>query len=97
MQVSSELRMGMLEQTAVSGSDTSVREEVVSRMARYQAAQKAYDAAVEGDGLGVRCLVCAKNQPAEFVLRLATDRLDPSSSSWTSPQPPRAPPRAVRR
>ena len=47
LQVSSSLRMGMLEQTAVSGSDKSVREEVVSRMVRYQAAKQALDAATE--------------------------------------------------
>ena len=67
MQVSSELRMGMLEQTAVSGSDTSVREEVVSRMARYQAAQKAYDAAVEGCVTGSECeLECLEAAQTEY-------------------------------
>ena len=47
LQVSSSLRMGMLEQTAVSGSENSVREEVVSRMVRYQAAKQALDAATD--------------------------------------------------
>jgi len=47
LQVSSALRMGMLEQTAVSGSENSVREEVVSRMVRYQAAKQALDAATD--------------------------------------------------
>lgn len=43
--VNTRLRFGMLEQTAVSGSDSSVREEVMSRMGAYQRAKLALGAA----------------------------------------------------
>jgi len=43
--VNPRLRFGMLEQTAVSGSDLSVREEVMSRMTAYQEAKLALEAA----------------------------------------------------
>ena len=43
--VNPRLRFGMLEQTAVSGSARSVREEVMSRMADYQRAKAALEAA----------------------------------------------------
>ena len=43
--VNTRLRFGMLEQTAVSGSDSSVREEVMSRMGAYQRAKVALEAA----------------------------------------------------
>ena len=45
LQVSSALRFGMLEQTAVSGATSSVRDEVMSRMAPFQAAKGALEAA----------------------------------------------------
>ncbi|KAL3929294.1 MAG: hypothetical protein SGPRY_002020 [Prymnesium sp.] len=45
--VNPKLRFGMLEQTAVSGSDRSVREEVMSRMGAYQAAKAALARAEE--------------------------------------------------
>ena len=48
LQVSSSLRMGMLEQTAVSGSDLSVRDEVMSRMG----AQKSLEVALAGARIG---------------------------------------------
>jgi len=66
--VSSSLRLGMLEQTAVSGADTTVREEVVSRMERYQAAKAALDSAVESCVLGtdeeLECLEAAQSEYA---------------------------------
>ena len=43
--VNPRLRFGMLEQTAVSGSDRSVRDEVMSRMGAYQSAKAALEAA----------------------------------------------------
>ena len=43
--VNPRLRFGMLEQTAVSGSDLSVRDEVMSRMGTYQRAKAALEAA----------------------------------------------------
>ena len=65
--IDSTLRMGMLEQTAVSGSDTTVREEVVSRMARFQAAKTALDEAVEGCVLGSEDeLQCLEKAQQEF-------------------------------
>ena len=65
--VDSTLRMGMLEQTAVSGSDNTVREEVVSRMARFQAATKALNAAVENCVLGSEEeLACLEKAQEEF-------------------------------
>jgi len=67
LQVSSSLRMGMLEQTAVSGSDRSVREEVVSRMVRYQAAKQALDAATEECVIGSsEELDCLEKAQVEF-------------------------------
>ena len=45
LQVSSALRFGMLEQTAVSGATSSVRDEVMSRMGPFQAAKGALEAA----------------------------------------------------
>ena len=45
LQVSSALRFGMLEQTAVSGATSSVRDEVMSRMGPFQAAKAALEAA----------------------------------------------------
>ena len=45
LQVSSQLRFGMLEQTAVSGATSSVRDEVMSRMGPFQAAKAALEAA----------------------------------------------------
>jgi len=43
--VNPRLRFGLLEQTAVSGSERSVREEVMSRMEGFQAAKAALEAA----------------------------------------------------
>ena len=58
--VDGKLRFGMLEQTAVSGSETSVREEVMSRMGAYQQAkaelQAAEAACVSGDAAEVERL-----------------------------------------
>ena len=55
--VNPRLRFGMLEQTAVSGSERSVKEEVMSRMAAYQKAKLALEAAqaacVEGHLLNI--------------------------------------------
>ena len=48
LKVNPALRFGMLEQTAVSGSDSTVREEVMSRMVAFQSAQAALECAVEG-------------------------------------------------
>jgi ATP-binding cassette subfamily F protein 3 len=45
LQISSSLKLGMLEQTAVSGSESSVREEVMSRMTAFQSAVAALAAA----------------------------------------------------
>eukprot|EP00966_Prymnesium_polylepis_P013111 302355-Prymnesium_polylepis.2 len=52
IQVKPKLRFGMLEQTAVSGSDKSVRDEVMSRMGPYQAAKAALQAAEEACASG---------------------------------------------
>ena len=41
--VNPRLRFGMLEQTAVSGSDRTVKDEVMSRMAAYQGAKRALE------------------------------------------------------
>ena len=41
LEVAGSLRVGMLEQTAVTGSESTVREEVMSRMGAFQAAKKA--------------------------------------------------------
>jgi len=66
IKVKSDLRMGMLEQTAVSGSETTVKEEVMSRMGRFQNAQAALDAAVEGCVTGseeeLNCLETAQSE-----------------------------------
>lgn len=65
--IDSTLRMGMLEQTAVSGSTTTVREEVVSRMVRYQAANKALEEATEACVLGSDDeLDCLEKAQSEF-------------------------------
>ena len=53
--IASGLRMGMLEQTAVSGAETTVREEVMSRMGAFQKAKLELDAAVEGCVTGDEC------------------------------------------
>ena len=67
IQVQSSLRMGMLEQTAVSGADSTVKDEVMSRMGRFQAAQAALDAAVEGCVTGDQEeLDCLEEAQAEF-------------------------------
>ena len=76
MQVSSALRMGMLEQTAVSGSENSVREEVVSRMVRYQAAKQVrgsyYAIHVRGyavlTGVDIRCHARGHPEPSNKAL-----------------------------
>lgn len=47
MHVLKRLNLGMLEQTAVSGSDSTVRGEVMSRMTEYQQAKAALDKAEE--------------------------------------------------
>ena len=41
LEVAQSLRVGMLEQTAITGSTASVRDEVMSRMGSYQAAKAA--------------------------------------------------------
>ena len=53
--VNPRLRFGMLEQTAVSGSDRSVKEEVMSRMAAYQEAKSALEAAEAACVSGAEC------------------------------------------
>ncbi len=50
--VSPTLRLGMLEQTAVSGSERTLREEVVSRMGAYRSAQLELVAAEEAAAAG---------------------------------------------
>ena len=64
VQVSQRLRVGMLEQTAVSGSGATVREEVMSRMGTYQSAKTALEAAQEmcttGSGAEVEALELAQ-------------------------------------
>ena len=45
----------MLEQTAVSGSERSVKEEVMSRMATYQKAKAALEAAQAACVTGAEC------------------------------------------
>ena len=53
--VNPRLRFGMLEQTAVSGSDASVRDEVMSRMAAYQKAKADLEAAEAACVSGSEC------------------------------------------
>ena len=53
--VNPRLRFGMLEQTAVSGSDRTVKEEVMSRMAAYQSAKLALEAAEAACVAGTEC------------------------------------------
>lgn len=53
--VNTRLRFGMLEQTAVSGSARSVREEVMSRMEAYQRAKAALEAAQAACVSGAEC------------------------------------------
>lgn len=53
--VNPRLRFGMLEQTAVSGSERSVKEEVMSRMATYQKAKAALEAAQAACVTGAEC------------------------------------------
>ena len=62
--VQNSMRMGMLEQTAVSGAETTVKEEVMSRMVSFQAASQALKDATEGCILGsdeeLECLDAAQ-------------------------------------
>lgn len=60
--VNPRLRFGMLEQTAVSGSEMSVREEVMSRMGAYQAAKAALEAAQAACTTGDECELEALDQ-----------------------------------
>ena len=53
--VNPRLRFGMLEQTAVSGSERSVKAEVMSRMATYQKAKAALEAAQAACVTGAEC------------------------------------------
>ena len=53
--VDRRLRVGILEQTAVSGADTSVRDEVMSRMGAYQSALAELTTAEEGCVTGADC------------------------------------------
>ena len=53
--VNPRLRFGMLEQTAVSGSERSVKEEVMSRMVTYQKAKLALEAAQAACVSGSEC------------------------------------------
>eukprot|EP00919_Chromeraceae_sp_WS-2016_P057152 GHVR01135516.1.p1 GENE.GHVR01135516.1~~GHVR01135516.1.p1 ORF type:complete len:216 (-),score=34.39 GHVR01135516.1:499-1146(-) len=53
--VNPKQRFGMLEQTAVSGSGMSVRDEVMSRMAPYQRAKKALEVAEAACITGSEC------------------------------------------
>ena len=53
--VNPRLRFGMLEQTAVSGSGMSVRDEVMSRMGPYQSAKTALEAAQVACTTGSEC------------------------------------------
>ena len=53
--VNPRLRFGMLEQTAVSGSDRTVKEEVMSRMAEYQRAKAALEEAQAACTSGAEC------------------------------------------
>ena len=67
IKVQSTLRMGMLEQTAVSGSETTVKEEVMSRMEKYQQARAELDAAEEGCLTGAQAeLDCLAEAQAKF-------------------------------
>eukprot|EP00965_Chrysotila_dentata_P073468 2426848-Pleurochrysis_carterae.AAC.5 len=53
--VDSALRVGMLEQTAVSGSSRSVRDEVMSRMSEFNAASAELEAATAACVSGADC------------------------------------------
>jgi len=53
--VDKRLRLGMLEQTAVSGSISTVREEVMSRMGAFITARTELDAAEAGCTTGAEC------------------------------------------
>ena len=67
IKVLSSLRMGMLEQTAVSGSETTVKEEVMSRMEDYQQARAELDAAEDGCLAGEQAeLDCLEAAQAKF-------------------------------
>ena len=72
--VNPRLRFGMLEQTAVSGSERGVKEEVMSRMAAYQKAKLALEAAQAACVSGNDCeLACAQPAlPSHVVAALAT-------------------------
>ena len=62
--VNPRLRFGMLEQTAVSGSAMSVREEVMSRMGAYQRAKAALEAAEAACVTGDACELEALDEAA---------------------------------
>ena len=67
LQVSSQLRFGMLEQTAVSGATSSVRDEVMSRMGPFQAAKSALEAAEAACTTGATCeLEALERAQADF-------------------------------
>ena len=55
LEVASSLRVGILEQTAVTGSTASVRDEVMSRMGAFQAAKSALLEAEAACTTGTEC------------------------------------------
>ena len=62
LEVASSLRVGMLEQTAVTGSSATVREEVMSRMSTFQRAKAALEQAEARCTTGSECEVEALAQ-----------------------------------
>ena len=52
LKVSGSLQVGYLEQTAVSGAETSLKEEVMSRMSAYQSSKDELDAATDACASG---------------------------------------------
>ena len=81
LQVSSALRFGMLEQTAVSGATSSVRDEVMSRMGPFQAAWLGL-----GRGLGLGLGLGLRSGPSRRhdLLQAAKAALEAAEAACTS-------------